>query len=108
VAEDLRSAGKRRWWTEPVKGVSLIVENCVMEGWHPDGYPGRLAYSPELWEWMSSLGLYLSFDPFPLGVDGHRPDQRAAPVRRSGSPAQARDIEIFPNTATATVGRATP
>ena len=37
-------------------GVKLIIENCVMEGWHPDGYPGNLAYSPELWEWMFSLG----------------------------------------------------
>ena len=24
-------------------GVKLIIENCVMEGWHPDGYPGNLA-----------------------------------------------------------------
>jgi hypothetical protein len=23
--------------------------------WHPGGYPGNLAYSPELWEWMFSL-----------------------------------------------------
>ena len=37
-------------------GVKLIIENCVMEGWHPDGYPGNLAYSPELWEWMFSIG----------------------------------------------------
>ena len=34
-----------------------------MEGWHPDGYPGNLAYSPELWEWMFELGLYLNYDP---------------------------------------------
>ncbi|HEY7259373.1 MAG TPA: TIM barrel protein, partial [Gaiellales bacterium] len=27
------------------RGVGLIVENCPMEGWHPDGYPGNLAYS---------------------------------------------------------------
>ena len=45
------------------KGVRVIIENCVMEGWHPDGYPGNLAYSPELWEWMFELGLYLNFDP---------------------------------------------
>ncbi|MCW2774309.1 MAG: sugar phosphate isomerase, partial [Nocardioides sp.] len=23
-------------------GVKLVIENCVMEGWHPDGYPGNL------------------------------------------------------------------
>ncbi|HEV7757036.1 MAG TPA: sugar phosphate isomerase/epimerase, partial [Mycobacteriales bacterium] len=54
------------------KGVKLIIENCVMEGWHPDGYPGNLAYSPELWEWMFSIGLYLNYDPSHLvwmGID---------------------------------------
>jgi sugar phosphate isomerase/epimerase len=43
-----------------------------MEGWHPDGYPANLAYSPELWDWMFGLGLYLNFDPSHLqwlGVD---------------------------------------
>jgi sugar phosphate isomerase/epimerase len=52
--------------------VKLIIENCVMEGWHPDGYPGNLAYSPELWEWMFSVGLYLNYDPSHLvwmGID---------------------------------------
>lgn len=54
------------------RGVKLVVENCPMEGWHPDGYPGNLAYSPELWEWMFSLGLYLNYDPSHLlwlGID---------------------------------------
>jgi sugar phosphate isomerase/epimerase len=53
-------------------GVMLVIENCPMEGWHPDGYPGNLAYSPELWEWMFSLGLYLNYDPSHLlwlGID---------------------------------------
>jgi sugar phosphate isomerase/epimerase len=43
---------------------------------HPDpavrNYPGNLAYSPELWEWMFSLGVELNFDPSHLvwlGVD---------------------------------------
>jgi sugar phosphate isomerase/epimerase len=54
------------------RGVRLVVENCPMEGWHPDGYPANLAYSPELWEWMFDLGLYLNFDPSHLvwlGID---------------------------------------
>ncbi|MEU5694793.1 sugar phosphate isomerase/epimerase [Actinosynnema sp. NPDC020468] len=53
-------------------GVALVVENCPMEGWHPDGYPGNLAYSPELWEWMFGLGLHLNYDPSHLlwlGID---------------------------------------
>lgn len=54
------------------RGVRLVVENCPMEGWHPDGYPANLAYSPELWDWLTSLGLYLNFDPSHLvwlGID---------------------------------------
>ncbi len=54
------------------RGVRLVIENCPMEGWHPDGYPANLAYSPELWQWMAGLGLYLNFDPSHLiwlGID---------------------------------------
>jgi sugar phosphate isomerase/epimerase len=54
------------------RDVRLVVENCPMEGWHPDGYPANLAYSPELWDWMAGLGLYLNFDPSHLvwlGID---------------------------------------
>ncbi|HSV65562.1 MAG TPA: sugar phosphate isomerase/epimerase [Mycobacteriales bacterium] len=54
------------------RGVRLAIENCPMPGWHPDGYPANLAYSPELWEWMFELGLYLNFDPSHLvwlGID---------------------------------------
>jgi sugar phosphate isomerase/epimerase len=54
------------------RDVKLVIENCPMEGWHPDGYPGNLAYSPELWEWMFSLDLYLNYDPSHLlwlGID---------------------------------------
>lgn len=54
------------------RGVKLVVENCPMTGWHPDGYPGNLAYSPELWEWVFSLGFYLNYDPSHLvwlGID---------------------------------------
>jgi sugar phosphate isomerase/epimerase len=53
-------------------GVRLMVENCPMEGWHPDGYPANLAYSPELWDWLAGLDLYLNFDPSHLlwmGID---------------------------------------
>jgi sugar phosphate isomerase/epimerase len=54
------------------RGVRLVVENCPMEGWHPDGYPANLAYSPELWEWMAGLGFALNYDPSHLvwlGID---------------------------------------
>ncbi len=66
----------------------IIIENCVMEGWHPDGYPGNLAYSPELWEWMFSLGLYLNYDPSHLLWLGIDPVDGADAVRRP-HPARA-------------------
>ncbi|GAA1088880.1 MULTISPECIES: sugar phosphate isomerase/epimerase [Pseudonocardia] len=77
-------------------GVKLIVENCVMEGWHPDGYPGNLAYSPELWEWMFSLGLYLNYDPSHLVWMGIDPVEALRPYVDRVPHAQAKDIQLFP------------
>ena len=76
------------------RGIRLIVENCPMEGWHPDGYPGNLAYSPELWEWMFSLGFYLNYDPSHLTWLGIDPivALRGCPERIVH--AQAKDVEI--------------
>ncbi|MEU6700976.1 sugar phosphate isomerase/epimerase [Pseudonocardia sp. NPDC046786] len=77
-------------------GIKLIVENCVMEGWHPDGYPGNLAYSPELWEWMFSLGLYLNYDPSHLLWMGIDPVEALRPYVDRIPHAQAKDIQLFP------------
>ena len=99
VAENLREAEKL---FAPLVdragecGVKLVVENCVMEGWHPDGYPGNLAYSPELWEWMFSLGLYLNFDPSHLIWMGIDPVEALTPYVDRVAHAQAKDIEVFP------------
>jgi len=79
------------------RGVKLIIENCVMEGWHPDGYPGNLAYSPELWEWMFSLGLYLNYDPSHLCWIGIDPVAAVRPYVDHIPHAQAKDIELFPD-----------
>lgn len=78
------------------KGVKIVIENCVMEGWHPDGYPGNLAYSPELWEWMFSLGLYLNFDPSHLLWMGIDPVSALKPYVDKVAHAQAKDIQVFP------------
>jgi sugar phosphate isomerase/epimerase len=78
------------------RGVKLIIENCVMEGWHPDGYPGNLAYSPELWEWMFDLGLYLNYDPSHLVWIGVDPVAAVRPYVDRIPHAQAKDIELFP------------
>jgi sugar phosphate isomerase/epimerase len=78
------------------KGVKLVIENCVMEGWHPDGYPGNLAYSPELWEWMFDLGLYLNYDPSHLVWMGIDPVEAVRPYVDRVAHAQAKDIEVFP------------
>ena len=78
------------------RGVKLIVENCVMEGWHPDGYPGNIAYSPELWEWMTrELGFYLNWDPSHLTWIGIDPIATIAPFAEYIVHAQAKDLEIF-------------
>jgi sugar phosphate isomerase/epimerase len=99
VAENLREAEKV---FAPLvahaedNGVKIVIENCVMEGWHPDGYPGNLAYSPELWEWMFSLGLYLNYDPSHLVWMGIDPVAALRPYVDRVAHAQAKDIEVFP------------
>jgi len=99
VAENLREAAKV---FAPLVdragecGVKIVIENCVMEGWHPDGYPGNLAYSPELWEWMFGLGLYLNFDPSHLVWMGIDPVEAVRPYVDRVAHAQAKDIEVFP------------
>jgi sugar phosphate isomerase/epimerase len=97
VADNLRAAEKL---FAPLvdrageKGVKLVIENCVMEGWHPDGYPGNLAYSPELWEWMFDLGLYLNYDPSHLVWIGIDPVEALRPYVDRVAHAQAKDIEV--------------
>jgi sugar phosphate isomerase/epimerase len=78
------------------KGVKIVIENCVMEGWHPDGYPGNLAYCPELWEWMFEQGLYLNFDPSHLMWIGIDPVAVVGRYIDHIPHAQAKDIQLFP------------
>lgn len=78
------------------RGVRLLIENCVMEGWHPDGYPGNLAYSPELWEWMFSLGFYLNYDPSHLMWLGIDPIEALRPYVDRIPHAQAKDAQLDP------------
>ena len=99
VAENLREA--ERVFPPLVdyageRGVPLMIENCTMEGWHPDGYPGNLAYSPELWEWMFSLGLHLNFDPSHLVGLGIDPIEAVRPYVDRVVHAHAKDAEAFP------------
>ena len=99
VAENLREA--ERVFAPLVdhageRGVRLMIENCVMEGWHPDGYPGNLAYSPELWEWMFGLGLWLNFDPSHLLWLGIDPVAALRPYVDRVAHAHAKDTETFP------------
>jgi sugar phosphate isomerase/epimerase len=77
------------------RSVKLMIENCVMEGWHPDGYPGNLAYSPELWEWMFELGLHLNFDPSHLLWLGIDPVAALRPYVDRVAHAHAKDAETF-------------
>jgi len=76
------------------RDVRLVIEHCPMEGWHPDGYPANLAYSPELWGWMADLGLWLNYDPSHLVWLGIDPvaalDEHADRVLH----VQAKDVEV--------------
>ncbi len=78
------------------RGVTLIIENCVMEGWHPDGYPGNLAYAPELWEWIFSLGFQLNYDPSHLLWLGIDPVKALRPYVDHIPHAQAKDAQLNP------------
>jgi sugar phosphate isomerase/epimerase len=78
------------------RGVRLVVENCPMEGWHPDGYPANLAYSPQLWDWMAGLGLYLNYDPTHLTWLGINPLAVIEPYADRILHVQAKDVEIDP------------
>ncbi len=76
------------------RGVRLVVENCPMEGWHPDGYPANLAYSPELWDWLTGLGLYLNYDPSHLLWLGIDPVQALTGHLDRVLHVQAKDAEV--------------
>ncbi|WP_067470059.1 sugar phosphate isomerase/epimerase family protein [Actinomadura macra] len=99
VADNLKEAEQHlppltRYAAE--RGVALLAENCPMEGWHPDGYPGNLAYSPELWDWMAELGFGLTYDPSHLpwlGIDPLDALHHALDAGIVGH-VQAKDIQI--------------
>ena len=76
------------------RDVRLVVENCPMEGWHPDGYPANLAYSPQLWDWMAGLGLWLNLDPSHLVWLGIDPAAVVAPYADRVLHVQAKDVEV--------------
>ncbi|MBA8824956.1 sugar phosphate isomerase/epimerase [Saccharopolyspora lacisalsi] len=76
-------------------GVRLMVENCPKRDWHPEGSAGNLAYSPELWEWMFDLGLYLNYDPSHLLGMGIDPVTALRPHVDRVAHVQAKDAEVF-------------
>jgi sugar phosphate isomerase/epimerase len=77
--------------------VRLVIENCPMEGWHPDQYPANLAYSPELWDWLTELGLWLNYDPSHLPGLGIDPAAALRPYVDPVAHVQAKDVETFPD-----------
>jgi sugar phosphate isomerase/epimerase len=100
VAENLRLAEKV---LPPLveyaaaRDVRLVIENCPMEGWHPDGYPANLAYSPELWGWMADLGLWLNYDPSHLVWMGIDPLAALEAHADRVLHVQAKDVEVHPS-----------
>jgi sugar phosphate isomerase/epimerase len=78
------------------RGVRLVIENCPMEGWHPDGYPANLAYSPELWGWLAGIGLWLNYDPSHLVWLGIDPVAALEAHADRVLHVQAKDVEVQP------------
>ncbi|GAA5145439.1 sugar phosphate isomerase/epimerase [Nocardioides marinquilinus] len=78
------------------RDVRLVIENCPMEGWHPDGYPANLAYSPELWGWLADLGLWLNYDPSHLVWLGIDPVAALEAHADRVLHVQAKDVEVDP------------
>ena len=78
------------------RDVRLVVENCPMEGWHPDGYPANLAYSPELWGWLADLDIWLNYDPSHLVWLGIDPLAAYESHADRVLHVQAKDIEVHP------------
>lgn len=78
------------------RGVRLAIENCPMEGWHPDAYPANLAYSPELWDWLVGLGFWLNYDPSHLVGMGIDPVVALRHIVHKVIHVQAKDAEVLP------------
>lgn len=97
VAENLRLAEKvfpSLVEYAAARDVRLVIENCPMEGWHPDGYPANLAYSPELWGWLADLGLWLNYDPSHLVWLGIDPVAALEAHADRVLHVQAKDVEV--------------
>ncbi len=49
------------------RGINVIIENCPMMGWHEEGVPGTISFSPELWREMfkrvPNKNFGLNYDP---------------------------------------------
>ena len=80
------------------RGVKIIVENCVMEGWHPTSTPATSPTRPSCGSGCSRSGLYLNFDP---STSCGSASTSVAAVRPylDRIPAQAKDVELFPGPA---------
>lgn len=76
-------------------GIRLVIENCPMEGWHPDAYPANIAYSPELWDWLTGLGLWLNYDPSHLVGLGIDPVTALRAHVQHVAHVQAKDVEVL-------------
>lgn len=49
------------------RGIKVIIENCDMNGWQTQGYPGTISFTPELWREMfkrvPNKNFGLNYDP---------------------------------------------
>ncbi|WFR66912.1 sugar phosphate isomerase/epimerase [Curtobacterium flaccumfaciens] len=76
--------------------VQLIIENCVMEGWHPTATRATSRTPPSFWDWVTGLGFGLNWDPSHLTWIGIDPVETILPFAEHIVHAQAKDLELFP------------
>lgn len=82
-------------------GVTILIENCPMPTWDPEGYPATITYSPELlsqlFTTIDSPFLGLNFDPSHLywqGIDYLQAAQAFATKIRS---VHVKDVTLIHN-----------
>ena len=89
-------------------GVKLIIENCVMEGWHPDGYPATSPTRPSCGSGCSRSGSTSTTTRRTCCGWASTRSRRSGPTSTASRTPRPRTSSSTPRPATGTAGRAGP
>lgn len=83
------------------KGIKIVIENCPMQGWHPDSLPGQIMYSPEIFkavfDAVGEKNFGLNYDPSHLLWQQIDYVQAVKDFRDRIFHTHAKDTEILPD-----------